>query len=67
MISHIDVSRIRRGRLDVAMPDAAATDVIAALLTFRLLYLIAPFVVSLGVVVVYENRRAFALLRKPRP
>ncbi len=39
------------------MPDAPPAQVIAALLTFRLLYLIAPLIVSLGVVVMFENRR----------
>jgi uncharacterized membrane protein YbhN (UPF0104 family) len=42
-----------------AMPDEPATDVIAALLVFRLLYLIVPLVVSLVIVAVYENRRFF--------
>jgi uncharacterized membrane protein YbhN (UPF0104 family) len=45
------------------MPDAPPAQVIAALLTFRLLYLIAPLIVSLAVVVMFENRRMFALLR----
>ena len=48
-----------------AMPDAPPTDVIAALLVFRLLYLIVPFAVSLAIVAVYENRRMFAALRGP--
>ena len=34
------------------MPDAPPAQVIAALLTFRLLYLIAPLIVSLGVVAI---------------
>jgi uncharacterized membrane protein YbhN (UPF0104 family) len=42
-----------------AMPDAPATDVIAALLLFRLLYLIVPLAVSLAIVAIYENRRLF--------
>lgn len=45
-----------------AMPDAPATDVIAALLVFRLLYLIVPLIVSLAIVAVYENRRFFGTL-----
>ena len=45
------------------MPDAPPADALAALLTFRLLYLIAPLIVSLVVVAVYENRRMVALLR----
>ena len=49
-----------------AMPDEPATDVIAALLVFRLLYLIVPLVVSLGIVAVYENRRLFGALRRPQ-
>ncbi len=40
-----------------AMPDAPPAQVLAALLTFRLLYLIAPLLVSLAVVAVFENRR----------
>ena len=42
-----------------AMPDVPATDVIAALLVFRLLYLIAPLIISLAIVAVFENRRFF--------
>ncbi len=47
-----------------AMPDAPPADVIAALLVFRLLYLIVPLVVSLVIVAVFENRRFFGA---PRP
>ncbi len=47
-----------------AMPDVPKTDVIAALLAFRLLYLIVPLIVSLGVVAVYENWRLFASMER---
>ena len=46
-----------------AMPDAAPSGVIAALLVFRLLYLIIPLIFSLVVVVVFERRRIADLLR----
>ena len=39
------------------MPDAPPAHVMAALLTFRLLYLIAPLALSLVVVLIFENRR----------
>lgn len=45
------------------MPDAPPADVVAALLTFRLLYLLLPFAISLVVVAVYENRSLLALWR----
>lgn len=44
-----------------AMPDVPPAELMAALLTFRLLYLIAPLIVSLIVVAVYENGRLSAL------
>jgi uncharacterized membrane protein YbhN (UPF0104 family) len=47
-----------------AMPDVPPTDALAALLTFRLLYLIVPLLVSLVVVAVYEKRQAEGLLRE---
>ncbi|MDE3177161.1 MAG: UPF0104 family protein [Pseudomonadota bacterium] len=47
-----------------ATPDVPAADLMAALLTFRLLYLIAPLIVSLVIVAVYENRRLLAGLRR---
>ncbi|EXL04055.1 lysylphosphatidylglycerol synthase domain-containing protein [Aquamicrobium defluvii] len=37
------------------LPDMEAVDVLAALLVFRLFYLIAPFVISLGVVLLFER------------
>ena len=46
------------------MPDVPATDLIAALLVFRLLYLIAPLAISLGVVAVYENGRLREAMRE---
>ena len=39
------------------MPDAPQANVIAALLVFRLLYLILPFIFALGVVLVFERHR----------
>ncbi len=37
------------------LPDMEAVDVLAALLVFRLFYLIVPFVISLGVVLLFER------------
>jgi uncharacterized membrane protein YbhN (UPF0104 family) len=45
------------------MPDAPPASVIAALLVFRLLYLVLPLVFSLVVVVLFERERISALLR----
>ena len=44
------------------MPDAPQANVIAALLVFRLLYLILPFMFAIGVILGFERRRwrAFA-------
>ena len=47
------------------MPDAPPTNVIAALLVFRLLYLIVPLALSLVVVLIFENRRIFRRRREP--
>jgi uncharacterized membrane protein YbhN (UPF0104 family) len=46
-----------------AMPDAPPASVLAALLVFRLLYLILPLLFSLVVVLVFERRRIGGLLR----
>jgi glycosyltransferase 2 family protein len=46
-----------------AMPDAPAASVLAALLVFRLLYLILPLLFSLVVVLVFERRRIGELIR----
>jgi hypothetical protein len=46
-----------------AMPDAPPAGVLAALLVFRLLYLLLPLAFSLIVVVLFERRRIAALLR----
>ena len=43
-----------------AMPETPKAEVLAALLAFRLLYLIIPLVVSLAIVAVHENRRLLA-------
>ena len=60
------------GVLEIAflegMPDAPQANVVAALLVFRLLYLIVPFVFALGVVLVFERHRwrsLDAFRRKP--
>ena len=49
------------GVLEIAflsgLPDAPQANVVAALLVFRLLYLIIPLVFSLAVVLVFERRR----------
>ncbi|MGD0719950.1 MAG: lysylphosphatidylglycerol synthase domain-containing protein [Roseiarcus sp.] len=46
-----------------AMPDAPTAQVLAALIVFRLLYLIMPLVFALVVVVLFERRRIADLLR----
>jgi uncharacterized membrane protein YbhN (UPF0104 family) len=46
-----------------AMPDAPTANVLAALIVFRLLYLIMPLVFALIVVVLFERRRIADLLR----
>jgi len=46
-----------------AMPDAPRANVLAALLVFRLLYLIVPLLFSLVVVVVFERERIGELIR----
>ncbi len=55
------------GVLEIAflegMPDAPQANVVAALLVFRLLYLILPFIFALGVVLVFERDRWRALTR----
>ena len=54
------------GVLEIAflegMPDMPQANVVAALLVFRLLYLILPFIFALGVVLVFEKDRWRALL-----
>ena len=52
------------------MPDAPQANVVAALLVFRLLYLILPLVFALGVVLVFERdrwRAARPFQRRPPP
>jgi glycosyltransferase 2 family protein len=46
-----------------AMPDTPPADLVAALLVFRLLYLIIPLVFALIVVVLFERQRIAELLR----
>ena len=46
-----------------AMPDAPKPEVLAALIVFRLLYLIIPLVFALVVVVLFERQRIAQLLR----
>jgi hypothetical protein len=46
-----------------AMPDAPKPDVLAALIVFRLLYLILPLLFALVVVVLFERRRIAEALR----
>ncbi len=46
-----------------AMPDVPAADVLAALLVFRLLYLILPLLFSLVVVLIFERGRIGELVR----
>jgi uncharacterized membrane protein YbhN (UPF0104 family) len=40
-----------------ALPDAPVADVLAALIVFRALYLVAPLILGLGVVVAFERER----------
>ena len=47
-----------------ALPDVPKADVVAALLVFRLLYLIAPLVLGIGAVVVFERSR---IVKRPGP
>ena len=58
------------GVLEIAvlkgMPDVPQANVVAALLVFRLLYLIMPFVFALGVVLVFERHRWRALAPSER-
>ncbi len=55
------------GVLEIAflegMPDVPQANVVAALLVFRLLYLILPLVFALGVVLAFERDRWRALVR----
>jgi uncharacterized membrane protein YbhN (UPF0104 family) len=46
------------------MPDVPPTDLIAALLVFRLLYLIVPLAIALVIVAVYENGRLREAMRE---
>jgi glycosyltransferase 2 family protein len=46
-----------------AMPEAPKADVLAALIVFRLLYLVVPLVFALIVVAIFERGRIGALLR----
>jgi glycosyltransferase 2 family protein len=46
-----------------AMPDAPRADLVAALLVFRLLYLVIPLVFALVVVVLFERQRIAELIR----
>ncbi len=45
-----------------AMPDAPQANVVAALLAFRLLYLILPLIFAVAVVIVFERDRLRSLL-----
>ncbi|MGO9743420.1 MAG: UPF0104 family protein [Roseiarcus sp.] len=45
------------------LPDAPQAQVLAALIAFRLLYLVLPLLFSLGVVVLFERERVVALFR----
>ena len=50
-------SAFSRSPFSKAMPDAPQANVVAALLVFRLLYLIIPFVFALAVVLAFERHR----------
>lgn len=47
-----------------AMPDVSASDVIAALLVFRLLYLLTPLLFACVVVIVFERQKLLQLLKR---
>ena len=47
-----------------AMPDVSASDVIAALLVFRLLYLLIPLLFACVVVIVFERQKLLHLLKR---
>ena len=47
-----------------AMPDVSASDVIAALLVFRLLYLLIPLLFACVVVIVFERQELLQLLKR---
>ena len=47
-----------------AMPDVSASDVIAALLFFRLLYLLIPLLFACVVVIVFERQKLLQLLKR---
>jgi uncharacterized membrane protein YbhN (UPF0104 family) len=49
-----------------AMPNLPKTEVLAALLVFRLLYLIVPLIFALAVVVLFERGRLIQTLREAR-
>jgi uncharacterized membrane protein YbhN (UPF0104 family) len=49
-----------------AMPDMAKADVVAALLVFRLLYLLIPLAFSIIVVLLFERQRLADVLRRPK-
>jgi uncharacterized membrane protein YbhN (UPF0104 family) len=48
------------------MPDMAKADVVAALLVFRLLYLLIPLAFSIIVVLLFERQRLADVLRRPK-
>ena len=47
-----------------AMPDVSASDVIVALLVFRLLYLLIPLLFACVVVIVFERQKLLQLLKR---
>ncbi len=47
-----------------AIPDVSASDVIAALLVFRLLYLLIPLLFACVVVIVFERQKLLQLLKR---
>jgi hypothetical protein len=49
------------------MPDVPKADVIAALLVFRLFYLLLPFAMSIVVVLLFERARLAAAWRERMP
>jgi uncharacterized membrane protein YbhN (UPF0104 family) len=45
------------------LPDMDPATVLAALAVFRLFYLIIPFIMALGVILIFERQRFLARLR----
>ncbi|MDD9333802.1 MAG: UPF0104 family protein, partial [Bartonella sp.] len=49
------------------MPNTDPTDVIAALIVFRILYLIIPFIISLFFMAIFETKQYFKRIQQTPP